>query len=145
MNARLKIAFVQKNSISPSQQIQLFMIPLKRRGQYKFAINKRWLESMEAARQNKKRHDEKQTKRDRNIHLFFKCVISKNQPDRKKIHSTTASPYISPNHRQATIEIIRTRIPNLEEIQDSTLQNSPEATYAGMTDARFLKKFIKDL
>ena len=127
----------------PSQQIQLFTIPLGRRRQYKFVANKRWLESVEAARQKKKRHDKKQAKRDRNIHLFFKCIFFKNQLNRKKIHSTTASPYISPNHRQAMIKIIRTRIPNLKEIQDLTLQNSSEATYAGMTNAGSLKKAEK--
>ena len=142
MNARLKIIFAKRNKISPSQQIQLFTIPLERRRQYKFVANERWLESVEAARRNKKRHDEKQAKRDRNIHLFFKCIISKNQPDRKNIHFTTSPPYISPNHRQATLKVKKTRILN-PEIQDSALRQTPEAMYTGMTNAGSLKRAEK--
>ena len=105
--------------------------------------NKRWLKSGEAARRNKKRHDEKQAKRDRNIHLFCVCPVSKEEPEQKKIHSTTASPYISPNHRHATLKVKRTRNLNLKAIQDATLQKKTEATYAGMTDAGSLKKVKK--
>ena len=85
MNAWLKIALVQKNKVSPSQKIQLFMIPLKRRRQYEFVANERWLKSVEAVRQNKKHHDEKQAKKDRNICLFFVCPVSKEDPEQKKI------------------------------------------------------------
>ena len=58
MNARLKIAFLQKNKVSHLQQIQLFMIPLERSRQYKLIANERWQKSVEAEHQNKKRHDE---------------------------------------------------------------------------------------
>ena len=87
IHARLKIAYSKKNKVSPSQQIQLFNILLKRQRQYKFRANERWLESVEAARRNKARHDEKQAKKDRNINLFFKCIISttKNKERKKSI------------------------------------------------------------
>ena len=84
MNARLKITFSNKKKVSPSQQIQLFHIPLERRRQYKLKSNERWLESVEAARRNKSRHDERQEKRNRNIQLFFRCNIAKNRKRRKQ-------------------------------------------------------------
>ena len=100
MKARLKIAYSKKNKVSPSQQIQLFNIPLEGRRQYKSRANERWLELVEAARRNKARHDEKQEKKDRNINVFFKCTISKKRQRKEKIYSTTASPYIRPSEAE---------------------------------------------
>ena len=132
MNARLKIAYAKKNKISLAQQIQLFAIPLERRRQYKINANERWLESVEAARRNKSRHDEKQKNRDRNILLFFKCSISKKRHRKEKIHSTTASPYIRPSQKQATLTVEKkTRIANLGEIQDNKTSLRAEPTYVG--------------
>ena len=132
MNARLKIAYSKKNKISPAQQIQLFTIPLERRRQYKINANERWLESVEAARRNKSRHDEKQSKRDRNIHLYFKCSISKKRQRKEKIHSTTASPYIRPIQRQSTLVVeTKIRIANLGETQEKNISLCAEPTYAG--------------
>ena len=135
MNARLKIAYAKKNKISPAQQIQLFTIPLERRRQYKINANERWLESVEAARRNKTHHEEKQKKRDRNIHLFFKCSISKKRQRQEKIHSTTALPYVRPIHRQPTLVVEKkTRIANFGGIHDYLLLHEP--TYPGiMTEA----------
>ena len=87
---------------------------------------------MEAARRNKSRHDEKQRNRDRNILLFFKCSISKKRQRKEKIHSTTASPYIRPLQRQATLTVERkTRIANLGETQEKNISLRAEPTYAG--------------
>ena len=71
------------------------------------------------------------------------CPVSKEAPEQEKIHSSTASPYISPNHRQDTRTIKRQRITNPEAVRDPTLRGTPEATYAGMTNAGSLKKVKK--
>ena len=124
MNARLRIAFSQQKKVSPAQQIQLFHIPLDRRKQYKLTANERWLESVDAARRNKKRHEERQAKRDRNIRKFFGPTIST-----PTIHSTTASPYLRSNHRQTVLQVPTTTIANISK-NHSPLP-SAEPTYAG--------------
>ena len=74
----------KKKKVSPSHQIQLIHTPLERRRQYKLKVNARWLESIEAARRKKLRHDEKQEKRDRNIHLFLSVLYPKIDKEKKE-------------------------------------------------------------
>ena len=141
MNARLRIAYSNKNKVSPAQQTQLFQIPLDRRKQYKLKSNERWLESVEAARRNKKRHEEKQAKRDRNIRLFFRCNSEK---DCKKdsIHSTTASPYSRPNHRQTTLLVkSNPKIANIAKNHSPSLPPAP--TYAGIPTVESRRKAFR--
>ena len=105
--------------------------------------NKRWLESMAAARRNKKRHDK--TSKKRSTHTFFICSISKNQPDQTNIQPSIASPYIRLNHRQATLLVRRTRIQNLTETKVSVLRKNKEALYTGMMNIGIPTKSKEDL
>ena len=140
MNARLKIAYSKKNKVSPAQQTQLFQIPLDRRRQYKLKSNERWLESVEVARRNKKRHEEKQAKRDRNIRVFFRCNLA-NCKD--SIHSTTASPYSRPNHRQTILLVTSNpKIANISKNHSPSLPIAP--TYAGIQIVESCKKNFSD-
>ena len=135
MNARLRIAYAQQNKVSPVQQTQLFQIPLARRQQYKLTANERWLESVDAARRNKKRHEEKQAKRDRNIRVFFRCNLTN---CKNSIHSTTASPYLRSKHRQTILLVPTTKIANISKNHSPSLPIEP--TYAGTQTVESRKK-----
>ena len=136
MNARLRIAYAQQSKVSPVQQTQLFNIPLTRRQQYKLTANERWLDSVDAARRNKKRHEERQAKRDRNIRVFFGPTISISS-----IHSTTASPYLRSNHRQTVLQVPTTIIANISKNHSPPLPIEP--TYAGIQTTESRTRNIK--
>ena len=136
MNARLKVNYVKKNKVSDLQQIQLFSTSLERRREYKLTANEKCLESVEVPRRNKKRHDEKFVKRDRNIHQFF-GPVSKLQ---HIFLSSTTSPYINPNYKQTKIRTKKINKTNFNAIQYSTLQENTKVKYSGMSSAKPQKK-----
>ena len=105
--------------------------------------NKRWLESVAAARRNKKRHD-KNKQKEIDTYLFI-CSISKNQPDQTKMQPSTTSPYIRPNHREATLLLRRTKVINLTATKVSILRKNPEAPYIWMMNIGIPTKSEEDL